>query len=197
MFRGAGVRSVFAGFLTYACSACSSAPPADAPDGHGSTRILVDAILFDVASDQNASIGSADPKAALYDLAIESGARHVVSPHVLAADGGVARLPSLASPSNTQDAVEAALTSYQLELTAHVVESGRVHLDVNLELAGKRARAVVVVDDKQRIVLTPDVMVENRRFVVVVQPNIIRSDADLRAIYDELLAQRDARARRR
>jgi len=177
--------------------ACSAAPPAEAPEAHERPRVFVAAVLYDVPAEQKAPLISGDPAASLGELALAAGASHVVSPHMLVADGAVVRMPSAEPPTSTDDALEAAFATYRLDLTPHVLDPGRVQLEVDLELAGKKATATIVVVDKQRIVLAPEVVVEGRRFVLVVQPNIVRSDADLRAIHDDLAARRDARTRGR
>ena len=85
------------------------------------------------------------------------------------------------------------LAGYRLDVTPHVVEAGRIRLDVDLELRGKNARTVVVVDDKQLLVLPTEIMLDERRFVLLVRPTIVHGHDDLEAIMASKKATTSAR----
>lgn len=186
------------GIVTLSACACSSvAPAAGGPEGRAHPRILVNAMLFDVPADGGAPLGSADRSRnvsltkvddlSLYDLAMRAGARHVAAPTALAADGAAARMSI--PPSSSEDVDDTPFAGYRLDVTPHVDEHGRVHLDVDFDLAGKSARTTLVTEDKQIVVLSPDIVVKGRRVVLLVRPNVVRSDADLEAIRDDLAAR--------
>lgn len=189
------VRRSLTGFVMLLASACSSAsaPAVDAPESNAAPRVLVSAMLFDAPADGRAPFGSAaparnvspeTPELSLYDLAKQAGARHVVAPTALAADGAVARMsiPS-ASPD---DAADTPFGRYRLDITPHVDEQGRVQLGVDFDVAGTNAKTTLVVEDKQIVVLSPEALVDDRRIVLLVRPTIVRSEADLKAIADDL-----------
>lgn len=175
--------------LALASVACATPMESSAPSAAPETappRVFVEALVLDVPSGGLAEIGI-DPSTASFDEIIaRAGARHVSSPHAIVADGATMRPPRSAS----RTAEEATFEDYELAIEPRVVEHDRVRLGVDFALDGKRASSTVVVASGQLIVLGTEIMIDGRRCVLLVRPNVIRSDADL----DEL-AKRKANAR--
>ena len=173
--------------LVMAACAGTEAPAHDADTRHV-PRVFVEAVLFDAAPGAVLAHGAGDVASTSFgDIAVRSGARYVVSPHVLTDAGAVTRM-SVSSP-----VPDAELAGYRLDVTPQLVEAGRIQLDVDLQLRGKSAHAVVVVDDKQLLVLPTEIMLEERRFVLLVRPTIVRGRSDLEAIMSSKTATTSAR----
>lgn len=184
---------------TVVATGCSSAAPsssghaAGAPEIDQAPRVFIDALLFDVPSGGLAETGANPATMSFGALAAKAGARHVVSAHALVKDDVVTRLSDIGAdsaapasrPAAAASTLDAALAGYRLDVKPHVVEGGRVRLDVDLELAGKNAKTTVVVDDKQLVVFGTETVIDDRRFLLIARPNIVRSDADLEALLDE------------
>jgi hypothetical protein len=188
---------VLVALLGAACSAVaptSSSRP-DAPEAEMAPRVFVEAMLFDAPPHGLGSIvapsGFASSAPGFGDLPRRAGAHAVVSPHVLVADDESRSVTGFFPPAVPSDAASALL--YRLDLKPHVVEAGRVRLDVGFESADKRARTTVVVDDKQLVILGTGLEVSERRVVLLVRPHIVRSDADLQALMNEKLGADRAR----
>ena len=186
--RAVLLRAAVLAFAALVSGGCSSAPPtADAPSVDPTPKIFVEAMVFDVPSSSLGPAGGASLR--FGDLAARSGARYVVSPHFLVANDVVTRMSRPTSFSTTPTAFDAAFASYRLDIKPHVVEPGRVRLEVDFDLADKQMKTTVEVDDKQLTFFATDVIVDDRRFLLVVRANIVRSDADLKAMLDERTAQ--------
>ncbi len=97
----------------------------------------------------------------------------------IVADDAVMRMPR---PDPEAKAPGDPLDGYELAIKPHVLGGGRLRLDVDLTLASKKATTSVVLADKQLIVMGTEVMVEDRRFTLLVRPNIVRSDDELQAL---------------
>jgi hypothetical protein len=176
-------------------TSCSSAAPSSSghaagpPEVDQAPRVFIDALLLDVPSDGLAETGKNLATMSFGALVAQAGAHHVVSSHAIATDDVVARLSDVgsaaAAPASPPAAAPSTLAGYRLDVKPHVVEGGRVRLDVDFELAGKKAKTTVVVDDKQLVVLGTEAMAKDRRFVLLVRPNIVRSDADLTAMLEQ------------
>ena len=191
VLRALALRSTLAAFAGLLVGACSSAAPAaDAPAAGTTPRVFVEAMVFDVPADGLRTIGSKDV-ASFGDLAAQAGARYVVSPHFLIPDDVVTRMSRPTTFAKTSSAIDAAFASYRLDVKPHVMEPGRVRLDMDFDLADRQMKTTVEVDDKQVLFVGTDVVVEDRRFVLVVRPNIVRSDADLEALFAERSARRE------
>lgn len=155
------------------------------------TRVFVDAMVFDVPADGfRTSEGEDETAMSFGELIEQAGARYVVSPHALVVDNELTRMSRPTSFSEQPNAVDSAFASYRLEIKPQVVEPGRVRLDVGFDLAAERVETTVEVDDKQAWITRTDVVVDDRRFLLVVRPNIVRSDDDLRALFEERSARR-------
>lgn len=173
-------------------SACGSvAPVAEAPEPDGPARVLVDAMVFDVPAD-----GFTMPEGAVSfgDLIEQTGARYVVSPHALIADDELTRMSRWPAFSDQPNAVGRAFETYRLDIKPQVVEPGRVRLAIAFDLAAERVETTVELADEQTWISPTDVTVDDRRFVLIVRPTIIRRDDDLRALLEERSSL--ARARR-
>lgn len=177
--------------LAAMAAACSAGPSANAPESAEPVRVFVEAMVFDVPAGGLPGVGVPAPSTASFgDLAERAGSRFVVSPHVLAANDEVARMSRPAPAAEATSGIDAAFASYRLDVKPHVIEPGRVRLDVDFDLAQKPMKTTVEVDDKQLVFLGTDVTVEGRRLVLVVRPNIVRNDGDLRMMFAERAARR-------
>lgn len=171
-------------------SACSSSPaaPTEAREPAVAPRILVEAVLYDAPRDAQVPPLHAN-LAALPDVASKAGARNVVGAHALVAND------EAASMLMTTDAGAAAnaFSGGRLLVRPHLAEAGQIRLEVDLQLGDKSAKTTLVVNDRQAIVLGPQIDLEqDRRLVIVLRPWVVRGEADLRAKLDEIGAARAA-----
>jgi hypothetical protein len=173
--------------VTTGCSAPAPSEGPTSPEAVRPRRVLLRAIAFDTASD-GLPLGIDPSSHDFGDLVRQAGTRSVVAPQVIADDNALTHLSSIGrEPPSLQpvDGVDRALASYRLDVTPHVLGNRGVRLDVYLELAGKAAKTTVVLHDKQPIVLDNGASADGRRLVVVLRPDIIDKDADLRLLLDE------------
>ncbi|MBX3262072.1 MAG: hypothetical protein KF782_20475 [Labilithrix sp.] len=172
------------GALAAGCSSTAPAGPTPTraqPANEAAPRVFVEGLLFDAPPGGLAALGTSPAETSFGDLAARTGARHVSSFGALTTSDVVARLPP-ADPGGA--APGDPLAGYRLEITPHVVEDDRVRLKVDLELGGKEATTTVVVPDKELLVLGTEVTIEDRRVTLLVRPHVVRSDADLSALYE-------------
>jgi len=167
-----------------ACTASTSAPAeaSTAPPEAAAPRVLIQGLLFDAPPSGLSSLGVNPATAGFEELVTRAGAHHVCSPTYLATDGVVASMHLPGAAERAASAHDDPLATFRLDVKPHVIEGGRVRLEVDLTLGGKDAKATIDVDDAQSIVLGTDVAVDGRPYVLVLRPNIVRSDADLRAV---------------
>ncbi|MDF2693273.1 MAG: hypothetical protein K0S65_1656 [Labilithrix sp.] len=141
-------------------------------------------MLFDASPD--VARGTSDRTSVTELSRLLAGAKHITGPHVLATDGVVAHVTSLGGPeSGTMAHSDEVGTEFRLDVTPHVVDDTHVRLELDLELSRKNARATLVADDKQTILLGTGVSDGERHVVLAVRPVIIRGDADLQALLEE------------
>jgi hypothetical protein len=130
-------------------------------------------MLLDTPAGGLAALGVDPTTMSFGAVAARAGSRQVVAPNVLLADDAAKRW---------QGAMGDVAPAYRLDVTPHVIDRDHVRVDVDLELAGKQAKTTVIVADKQAVVLGTEVVIDDRRFVLLLRPTIVRSAADLEGI---------------
>ncbi len=168
----------------------SNAETASATSPPAAPRVLIQALLFDAPPNWLSSIGVNPATASFEELFTQAGARHVATPTFLATNDAVASMHLPGAAERASSAGDDPLATYQLDVTPHVVDAERLRLEVDLTIGGKNAKTTVVIDHGQLIVLPTELVVDDRPFILVFRPNIIRSDADLQAIYERTKARR-------
>ncbi len=173
---------------------CGARSPSDRPASSEATRparVFLEAIVFDAASEGLPT--AIEPSSRNFgDIARRAGARRMVSPHAVANNDAVAHLSPLGrKPASSEpvDGIERALATYRLDVTPHVLDDRSVRLQVDLELANKVGETTVLLHDKEPVVLDNGATVAGRRFVVILRPSVIRTDADFRALRGEPAVQ--------
>ena len=184
MNRGIALRAALvclAGFLGGACTApvSSSGQALSAPEPDVAPRVYIETMLFLEPPGGLGALGVNPAAASFGDIIALTGSHHVSAGGGIVADDAIMRMPR---PDPDAKAPADPLDGYVLAIKPHVLDGGRIRLGVDLTLASKKATTSVVLADKQLIIMPTEIMVEDRCFILLVRPNIVRSDDDLQAL---------------
>jgi hypothetical protein len=161
-------------FLAVATGACSA--PARAPDP---PRVLVDALLVEIA---NADLGLLG-EASFAEIAASPKVAVLAHPSILAADHEPATI-SIRGASGDEE---------RWTVKADVVARDELGLDVGVA-TGRGAdpfHVALVTRDGQRTIVGTNLPARDRcSIVALLRPDIVRSDADLRRIYERKMRER-------
>ncbi|HEU4539266.1 MAG TPA: hypothetical protein VFS00_34330 [Polyangiaceae bacterium] len=162
-------------------------------------RVFVEVMLLEGRADE---LATSPPPSFDFDELAARYAGHVRTLHLLVADGSASEiaLPG-ASQASTPQATHLDGTSaggLRVRAKADVVEPAQVRLDLGIDFEGppqgRPLRETVAVGSGQVVVFGAGAGARGERRLVLCRADIVRSDGDLRRIYEAKQRRRDGRS---